>query len=285
MNIVSSDVTLDGFVIDGNNPSLTTSGTSQINGTGPYIDAHNGIDTLNGGGSGQAVNNLTVENNIVQNVAHDGIAFIDPSNGSSYSTGSVVTGNAVHNFGDYGILLAYNAYANVTYNTVVMPDNAEAGVWVYDFTSNGPSPQTINVTHNDVTVGQDAYRRHLGQSALSAATPPLNITDNTVNAGPGVTGTDGYTFGIDLSTVQNGMGVSLTGNTIGDSGGQFASGISLWNLPTTAGVSVSGGSIRQLCRWHRPSQRRCQFRLRQRQFHSRRQWRGHRRCHDRHPGQ
>ena len=52
-------------------------------------------------------------------------------------SGSVITGNVVSNFYDYGVLLAYNAYADVTLNTIDQPDHAEAGVWVYDFTNNG----------------------------------------------------------------------------------------------------------------------------------------------------
>ena len=143
---------------------------------------------------------------------------------------------------DYGVLLAYNAYGDVTYNTIYMPDLAEAGVWVYDFTSNGSSPKTINVSHNNVTVGQDAFGGIWG-NLLYPQSAVLNIADNTVNAAAGVTGDDDYTYGIYLTSLQNGMGANLTGNIIGSSGGELARGISLWNLPTSSTVAVSGGSI------------------------------------------
>ena len=160
------------------------------------------------------------------------------------SSGIAVTGNVVSNFTDYGILLAYNAYADVTYNTITMPDLAEAGVWVYDFTDNGSTlaAKTINVAHNVITAGQDDFGG-IWANLDSAPLATLNITDNTVNAGASVTGTDGFTNGIYLSSLENGFSADLTGNIVGLSGGEFAAGISLWNLPTTGLVSVSGGSV------------------------------------------
>lgn len=244
VHILSSGVTLDGLVIDGSNPNLPTVGAARINGVGPYIDIRNGIDTVDPINGGQAVNNLTIEDNIVQNVNHNGIALINPSSGSSVSSGSLVTGNVVGNFLDYGVLLAYNAYADVTYNTITMPNLAEAGIWVYDFTANGgtAAEQTIHVAHNTVTAGQDDFGA-IWANLDYAPTATLYITDNTVNAAAGVTGSSGYTNGIYLSSLQNGFGAVLTNNTVGSSGGQFATGISLWNLPTTNTVTVSGGSV------------------------------------------
>ena len=82
IHIVAPQVTVDGFVIDGNNPLLTTTGAVQINSAGPYVDIRNGIDTVDPNTSvGQAVDDLTIQNNIVQNVNHDGIALINPSDG------------------------------------------------------------------------------------------------------------------------------------------------------------------------------------------------------------
>ena len=123
-----------------------------------------------------------------------------------------------------------------------MPDFAEAGVWVYDFTSNGISPATVNVTGNAITAGQDDYGGIWG-NLLYAPAFTLNIANNTVNAGAGVTGTDGYTFGIYLTSLQDGTTATLTDNTVGATGGQFAAGINLWNLPTNTPVSVTGGSV------------------------------------------
>ena len=240
VRIVSDDVTVDGFVVDGNNPSLGTSGALKINGAGPYVDARNGIDTLDPATGGQAVNGLLIENNIVQNVAHDGIALINPSNTSAVSSGSLVTGNVAANFLDYGVLLAYNAYGDVTYNTIYMPDLAEAGVWVYDFTSNGSSPKTINVSHNNVTVGQDAFGGIWG-NLLYPQSAVLNIADNTVNAAAGVTGDDDYTYGIYLTSLQNGMGANLTGNIIGSSGGSSPAASASGTCPPAARLLSPAG--------------------------------------------
>ena len=70
-----------------------------------------------------------------------------------------------------------------------------------------------------------------------------NVTNNTVNAGSSVTGDDGLTNGIFLSSLENGVAATLSGNTVGGAGGQFARGVELWNLPTAGAISVSGGSI------------------------------------------
>ena len=216
VHVLAGGGTLDGFVVDGNNPDLPTSGAGQINGAGPYIDIRNGIDTVDPINGGQAVNNLLIENNIVQNVDHDGIALINPSDGSAVTSGSTMTGNVVSNFLDYGILQAYNAYADITDNTVVMPDNAEAGVWVYDFTANGATAasQTVNVLHNTITAGHDDFGG-IWANLDYAPTATLNITGNTVNAGTGVTGADGFTTGIYLTSLQNGFDAVLSGNTVG----------------------------------------------------------------------
>ena len=170
--------------------------------------------------------------------------MIDPSDGSAVTSGDQITGNVIQTFVDYGVVLAYNAYGDVTSNTIIMPDNAEAGVWVYDFTANGvtPATSTINVSQNNITAGQDDFGG-IWANLDYAPTATLNVTDNTVNAGTSVTGADGYTNGIYLSSIQNGFSVNLTGNTVGSSGGQFATGISLWNLPTSNTVTVSNGSV------------------------------------------
>ena len=53
--------------------------------------------------------------------------------------------------------MAFNAYADVTFNTVVTNDYpTEAGIWVQDFLNTG-TPHTMNITDNDVTVGQDNF--------------------------------------------------------------------------------------------------------------------------------
>ena len=51
VSVTANSVSIDGFVLDGNNAAIIDqTGADLINGVGPYIDAHNGIDTYNGSG-------------------------------------------------------------------------------------------------------------------------------------------------------------------------------------------------------------------------------------------
>src|SRR5262249_45381491 len=95
---------------------------------------------------------------------------------------------------------------------------------------------------NTITAGQDDLGG-VWANLDYAPSATLNITSNTINAGAAVTGLSGHTFGIYLTSLQNGFNANLTGNIVGASGGQFAAAISLWNLPTSTPVIISGGSI------------------------------------------
>jgi len=71
----------------------------------------------------------------------------------------------------------------------------------------------------------------------------LNVVSNVIHAAAGVTGADDFTWGIGVASVQVGSTVTLTNNTIGATGGQFARGMDFWNLPTSNTVTVNGGSV------------------------------------------
>lgn len=241
IHIMADNVTLDGFVLDGNNPALNQADAIPVDGIN--TDSRRAIESENAAGAFMAVNSVTLKNNIIQNYAQRGIELVNPSDTSPATSGSLIAGNLVRNFGFDGILLAYNAYSDVVSNTVSMPTGAEAGIWLQDFANNGASPKTLDWSYNTVVVCQNAYGG-IWANLFHAPAATLNIHDNTVNAATGVTGASDYTFGIYLSTLQGGTTAHLANNIVGATGGQFARGISLWNLPTTTAVTVSGGSVR-----------------------------------------
>jgi len=71
---MASNVTIEGFTIDGDNPALSgDANTVMFEGT--PIDASEGISSYTDVGS------VTVSNNIVQNTAYDGIDFENGNNG------------------------------------------------------------------------------------------------------------------------------------------------------------------------------------------------------------
>ena len=190
------------------------------------------------------MNNLHVQNDIVQDVTHDGIVVINPSGGSAVTSGALIAHNLVHDFQAYGIALDYNAYGDITNNTVAAPDNAFAGIFVYDFTASGATAatMTVNVSSNTVTVGPNAFGGIWANLFHPSTTASLNISGNTINGSADVVAGDPV-FGIYLTSLNsNGVTVAMNDNTIGSSGGALWGGISVWNAPG-ANISIAGGSI------------------------------------------
>ncbi len=240
MHITAGNVTINGFVLDGNNPNLPQGSATTVGVI--TTDSRRAIETEDASGNLVGANSALVENNIIQNYAQRGVELGNHADTSPATSGSSVYGNVICNFGDTGILLAYNAYGDVVSNTVVMTDGDEAGIWLQDFPNNGATPKTMDWSHNTVTVSQDPYGGiWLNLFYASAAT--INIHDNTVNAAAGVTGSDDLTYGIYHTSLQNGTTAQLSNNIVGATGGQFARGIALWNLPTTTNTSVIGGTV------------------------------------------
>ena len=180
---MANNVTFNGFVVDGNNPSLPQGGAVVVGGIN--TDSRRAIQTEDAAGNPFAANNLTVSYNVIQNFSQRGVELIPgtASNTAPATSGNVITQNLVRNFGLDGIVMAFNAYADVTFNTVVTNDYpTEAGIWVQDFLNTG-TPHTMNITNNNVTVGQDNFGGIWVNLAYLAA---VNINNNTVNAAAGV---------------------------------------------------------------------------------------------------
>ena len=240
LHVMAANVTIDGFVVDGNNPALAQGGATVIGGIN--TDSRRAIQTEDAAGTAFPANNVTVKNNVIQNFAQRGVELINgaASNTAPATTGSLITGNRVRNFGLDGIVLAFNAYADITFNTVDTNDYpTEAGIWVQDFLNTG-TPHAINITNNNVTVGQDNFG---GIWANLAYLPTLNINNNTVNAAASVTSGSDFTYGIYVTSLRPGSNASLNGNIVGSSGGTFDRGIALWNLGTGQTTTVTGGTV------------------------------------------
>ncbi len=242
LHIMADNVTINGFVIDGNNPALAQGGATVIGGIN--TDSRRAIQTEDAAGTAFAANNLTVAYNVIQNFSQRGVELINgtASNTAPATSGNLITRNLVRNFGLDAIVMAFNAYADVTFNTVVTNDYpTEAGIWVQDFLDTG-TPHTMNITDNNVTVGQDNFGGIWVNLAYLAA---VNIDNNTVNAAAGVVSGSDFTYGIYVTSLRPGTTATVSGNTVGASGGQFDRGIALWNVgtsPTT--TTVKDGSVK-----------------------------------------
>lgn len=237
IRVLADNITIDGLVLDGNNPALAASAVKvgAIN-----IDARRGITNIDASDDANPVNNLLIENNIIQNVAQRGISL---ANDGPATTGNLITGNVIRNFGSdpdeggSGIILLTNAYADIQNNTIADMVAGQNGLEMDDFSIDG----SMTWSGNDVMVAQDGVGILVDTFAASAGV--LNLNDNVIHAAAGVTGADDLTWGMYIVSVKVGSTVTLSGNSIGASGGQFARGIDLTDSPTSSPVTISGGTI------------------------------------------
>ena len=77
--VTANNVTINGFVLDGNNPALNQTGATQANNIN--IDGQDGITSYNTAGTAVRISNLVVVNDIIQNFAMSGISLDNGSSG------------------------------------------------------------------------------------------------------------------------------------------------------------------------------------------------------------
>lgn len=239
VRITHNDVKIGGFVIDGHSPLL---GTSVLQAGGLDIHARRGITNIDAANGYNPVNNLMVQANIIRNVAERGVSL---ANNGPVSSGNLIDDNhfdhcGVTTDGGQAIILFTNAYADITRNTIDVPQNS-IGLHLQNFFQNGTMP--MNWKSNKVSVGDNGIGIHANLFYAPAAV--LNIDSNEVNAVPSLisTAASPYNWGINIWSVNNGSSVSIKGNNVGNAGGTLARGINLWNNPTTSPVTVAGGSV------------------------------------------
>ncbi|MFT3883715.1 MAG: hypothetical protein QM703_29310 [Gemmatales bacterium] len=239
LRTIANNITVDGLVIDGNNAAIA--GSSPVQFGGVDIDARRGITTVDSSGNYVVTSGLKIQNNIIQNVSERGVNL--DNDGTAPAVKHLVTGNVIRSFGDTGVILFWNAYTDVTNNTIDARLNS-IGLSSQNFFAGG---MAMTWSGNTITVGQDGIGIHVNLFYDNGAA--LTISGNTINAGTGVTaeteviGADDLTWGINLWSFDNAVTVNVTNNTIGSSGGQFARGVNLWNITAPAAVTVSGGTI------------------------------------------
>ncbi|MFT3883717.1 MAG: right-handed parallel beta-helix repeat-containing protein [Gemmatales bacterium] len=231
VNITASNVTVDGFIVDGDNTTIT----SGVLVNGVDVDATDGIFSETG------VGNITVQNNVVRNTSYTGLNFDNLDNLGAVTSDNYLRDNKLTNIGHIpygygiGILVYDNFYAQITGN--VMTD-VRLGVQTGNFylANTGAAALIDNNTISSTRIG---IYHNLAYSAAS----PFTITNNTVN----VVNEIGNTrwFGIAVMSIQGTVGVTVSNNTINAAGvtSQLKSGYFLWNNPTTSTVTVSGGSV------------------------------------------
>ena len=149
IRVLASGVTINGFVVDGNNPDITATSATQINGVD--IDGRRAITNINNSDIVVPINNLIIKYNILQNFGQRAVSL----SGSSPLSGILLTENVIRNFKGQGVILFTNAYADITNNTVEVPGDA-IGLHLQNFSQTG----SMSWTGNTVTVGAEAFGIH-----------------------------------------------------------------------------------------------------------------------------
>ncbi len=207
--IASGSVIIDGFTIDGNDPSVV----------GGTLASGDDANVFYGVLSAGAFSNLTVKNNIV---THASIGF----RGDGAASGNLITQNWFDSIGNYdfgyAVTLRTNFYADVTDNLMT---RVWTGVHTNNFSQAGPATWTVsgNTIHS--------YAAGIWDNLQYQAATSLSIDHNTISA---ETGAQPKNIGVFLVSIQDAVGVHFTNNAI--SGTDY--GIQAWNDPTSNTITL-----------------------------------------------
>ncbi len=249
--VKTSNVSINGLTIDGNNTALTS---GWLGTNGADINAAEGITIYD---ASPVVNNLTVSNNIIQNLGYFGVTLFgasDYSDANSSKTGHVISNNLIRNMGYYGTgngydrwgggILLYNShYAHVVDNVMT---NVRIGIQTgnYQTAHVGMAPYGT-ISNNMIQTRYSGIFYNLHRFS------PWTISGNTItgldNATEAASATRPWR-GMFLSSLGNNMGATnITNNTINGSGITLFTtgkeGINVWNVQDNAAPNISDGSI------------------------------------------
>ncbi len=249
ISVIASNVRIDGFTIDGNNPALPVPSpdTDQLVG-GVRIHAGEGIQ--NGVyGSGPApmyglvnVDHITIDNNIIRNNSYQGIYIWDTygvNNSWNY-----IRRNGFDTMWEG--LQIYAMHAIISDNTF---NNVRRGLSCHQVNTapdEGFTPvisgNTVNVAGNlNVYTDGGTYGTGIWINGRDGLAPSLTVSNNTINA-PNPMPTGKIFRGFTLWSTSGDRELILSGNTVNaNSAGQF--GVYGWLLTSTIPPRVTGGAI------------------------------------------
>src|SRR4029078_3872116 len=81
------------------------------------------------------------------------------------------------------------------------------------------------------------YHRGIFHNLQYQDATPITISNNTISVE--AANASATNFGLELASIQSGVGATVTNNS--STGNVY--GIMLWNMPTTANITISGGTL------------------------------------------
>ena len=217
----ANNITIDGLLLDGDNPALTEG--SLING----VDVNIGCGIYN---NDIVAANLTVKNTIVKNVQSYGIGLfrtLGNTNGPAVS-GNLFTQNRVDNIGTRGIVFGYNAFGDITNNYISRC--GLSGTWF--------SQQRVQNVNNvpSFISGNIVENSNVGMQSSSVQTPASQIIylNNELS-----NNTASNFAGFSFIGVGNASGIVAANNKISG----FARGVTINASNATIPISINNNSI------------------------------------------
>lgn len=236
-SISASDVSIEGFTIDGDNTALTS---GYLGTNGADIDAAEGVTVYY-----DNVNNLTVSHNIIRNLSYFGVTLFGASYSAPATTGHLVQDNLIQDLGTYdsdsgvakwggGVLLYNNQYTRVADNVM---ENVRIGVQTGNFSRANPGSATYQVMDGNTI---EARRRGIFHNLHYGPTSPYTLSNNDITAVADAN--EPVWDGILLASLS--VASTASGNTIDGSAVTVPSeGYEVWNVKSTSPSAISGGSV------------------------------------------
>jgi len=233
-----SDVSIDGFILDGDNPALLS---GFLNPSGADLDAAEAITVYF-----DNVNNLNVSNNSIGNLTYFAVSNYGGSFSAPTTTGNVIENNHIFGMGTYdaasgiafwggGVLLYNDQYTRVSDN--VMTD-VRIGIQTGNFHDPNPGDAQYQLIENNEI---EARRRGIFYNLHTGNASSLTLSNNAITALANANET--VWDGILMSSLSDAVGYAQD-NTVDGIGIVIPSeGIEIWNVDAAFPAEISGGSI------------------------------------------
>ena len=244
LDLWGGDITLDGFVIDGDNPAIATGV--------PMGAADPDVET----GIWSTGDRMVLVNNVIRNLVYAGVEGYNTTTTQPGRQGNRIQRNWIHNLDTpsswgIGVVLLWNYYADVSDNRM---DAVRLGVQTNYFFKPAPVPAEARIADNAIEASRLGvyHNYHTSQGAQQAS--PFTIAGNVITANPAVTAgsspADAAPWGgVFIQTLSAATTGTFSGNQIDGSalagGGRTRVGYIVGSITTTqaATLAIDGGSV------------------------------------------
>ncbi|MDD2599352.1 MAG: right-handed parallel beta-helix repeat-containing protein [Kiritimatiellae bacterium] len=231
--ITCDQVCIDGFTLDGNNPSIE----SGIDVNGIDVDACTAIDFS------KNISKISIRNNIIKNISSFAIDLCNYKHYGEATTDNAVTGNLIQNIGHIpygwgiGVLVYDNCYVDISRNVI---KNVRIGIQTGNWTEVNPNGVCMMISNNDISAirmgiwHNEAYR--------TASAYPINIVNNKITA---IAADPVSKFdGMFISSMDAEVTTLIQDNTIdGSQCGGLATGYNVYCTRLGSFIDIKGGQV------------------------------------------